>query len=236
MSYQRILLKLSGEALLGTQTASISPQQLTFYAEEIQKVHTLDVEMGIVIGGGNIYRGGEQAQKMGISRVQGDHMGMLATIINGLALHSALEQLNVPSCVMSSWPIASICEPYSQRQALNQLAQGKVLIFVGGLGSPFFTTDSAASVRALEINAQVLLKATSVDGIYTADPKTHPSAQRLPQITFQEAYQQRLRVMDLTAFALCAENNLPIIVFDICQPNHLLKIVQGAKLGTIVHQ
>ena len=234
MSYQRILLKLSGEALIGTQATAISPQQLAFYAQEIQKVHSLNVAVSVVIGGGNIYRGADQASKMGIPRVQGDYMGMLATVINGLALQSALDKVSVPSRVMSSWPMGPVCEPYSQSRALEHLEKRKVIIFVGGLGSPYFSTDSAASVRALEINAQVLLKGTQVDGIYTADPKHDPSAQRLTRVTFQEAYQKQLRVMDLTAFALCAENNLPIIVFDVHQPGHLCGVVQGEKLGTIV--
>lgn len=230
--YQKILLKLSGEALKGTQTHGILPEQLGFYASELALACDLGVSIGIVIGGGNFYRG---AQETGIARVPGDYMGMMATIMNGVALQGALESKGVASTVMSALVDAPLCEPYSQRRALQCLAQGELVIFVGGLGTPYFTTDSAASIRALEIGADVLLKGTSVDGVYTADPKQDAMAQRYDRVSFQEVQDKQLRVMDATAFTLCAENGMPIVVFDVNRPGNLCHVIQGKALGTLIH-
>ena len=232
MVYQTILLKLSGEALMGTQQGGIAPERLAFYAAELAKVYTRGVAIGVVVGGGNFYRG---AQTTAIPRVQGDYMGMLATTMNGLALQSALEKEGVISSVLSSLAAGPVCGLYSPAKARQCLAQGQVVICTGGLGSPYFTTDSAASVRALELGAEVLLKGTRVDGVYTADPRVDPTAQRIGQLTFREAYDRQLQVMDMTAFTLCADNHLPVIVFDVNQPGHLARIVQGDKVGTLLH-
>lgn len=231
MAYQKVLLKLSGEALMGTQAAGIASDKLAFYAHEIAQVHALGIALGVVVGGGNFYRG---VQQQAIPRVQGDYMGMLATVMNGVALQSALKEKAVPSKLFSSLAVGPICDQYSPVKAQKSLAKGRVVIFTGGLGCPYFTTDSAASVRALDMEAEVLLKGTRVDGVYTADPALDPTAQRLSKVTFQEAYERRLQVMDMTAFTLCAEHALPVIVFDINQPGYLLRIVQGEPLGTLI--
>ncbi|KUG06450.1 UMP kinase [Solirubrum puertoriconensis] len=233
MKYNRILLKLSGEALMGRQQYGIDAERLMQYAEEVRAVAQLGVQVAVVIGGGNIFRG-VQAEAFGLDRVQGDYMGMLATVINSMALQSALEKLGIPTRLLSGVTIQRVCEPYIRRRALRHLEKGRVVIFGAGIGSPYFTTDSAASLRAIEVEADVVLKGTRVDGIYTADPEKDPSATRFPQITFDEVMEKNLNVMDMTAFTLCKENNLPIIVFDMNKEGNLLKLVQGETVGTLV--
>ncbi len=233
MKYKRILLKLSGEALMGDKSYGIDPSRLEQYAQEIKKVASLGVQMAIVIGGGNIFRGG-QSERIGIDRVQGDHMGMLATLINGMALQSALEKIGVFTRLLSAIPINQVCEPFIRRRAVRHLEKGRVVIFGAGTGNPYFTTDSAASLRAIEIEADVVLKGTRVDGIYTADPEKNPDAKRYVNVSFEEVFNKGLNVMDMTAFTLCKENNLPIVVFDMNIPGNLLKLVQGEEVGTLV--
>jgi uridylate kinase len=203
------------------------------YAQEIKKVALLGVQVAIVIGGGNIFRGG-QSERIGIDRVQGDHMGMLATLINGMALQSALEKIGVFTRLLSAIPINQVCEPFIRRRAVRHLEKGRVVIFGAGTGNPYFTTDSAASLRAIEIEADVVLKGTRVDGIYTADPEKNPDAKRYVNVSFEEVFNKGLNVMDMTAFTLCKENNLPIVVFDMNIPGNLLKLVQGEEVGTLV--
>ena len=234
MKYKRILLKLSGESLMGEQQFGIDPNRLNQYAEEIKEIVDEGVEVSIVIGGGNIFRG-VQAEASGIDRVQGDHMGMLATLINGMALQSALEKSGVYTRLMSSVNVEAVCEPYIRRRAVRHMEKGRVVIFGAGTGNPYFTTDSAASLRAIEINADVVLKGTRVDGIYTADPEKDPNATKFSKITFDEVYQKGLNVMDMTAFTLCHENKLPIIVFDMDTPGTLRKVLQGEEVGTLVY-
>jgi uridylate kinase len=233
MKYQRILLKLSGEALMGDKSYGIDPNRLEQYAQEIKKVALLGVQVAIVIGGGNIFRGG-QSERIGIDRVQGDHMGMLATLINGMALQSALEKIGVFTRLLSAIPINQVCEPFIRRRAVRHLEKGRVVIFGAGTGNPYFTTDSAASLRAIEIEADVVLKGTRVDGIYSADPEKNPDAKRYVNVSFEEVFNKGLNVMDMTAFTLCKENNLPIVVFDMNIPGNLLKLVQGEEVGTLV--
>ena len=233
MKYKRILLKLSGESLMGDKQYGIDHKRLQQYAEEIKKLYDLKVQVAVVIGGGNIFRG-VQAEQIGIDRVQGDYMGMLATVINSMALQSALEQLGVYTRLLSGINIQQVCEPYIKRRAMRHLEKGRVVIFGAGTGSPYFTTDSAASLRAIEINAEVVLKGTRVDGIYSADPEKFPEAIRYHEVTVQEVLEKGLSVMDMTAFTLCQENNLPIIVFDMNIPGNLLRVVQGDKVGTLV--
>ncbi|GAB4200714.1 MAG: UMP kinase [Thermoflexibacter sp.] len=233
MKYKRILLKLSGEALMGDKSYGIDPSRLEQYAQEIKKVASQGVQMAIVIGGGNIFRGG-QSERIGIDRVQGDHMGMLATLINGMALQSALEKIGVFTRLLSAIPINQVCEPFIRRRAVRHLEKGRVVIFGAGTGNPYFTTDSAASLRAIEIEADVVLKGTRVDGIYTADPEKNPNAKRYVNVSFEEVFNKGLNVMDMTAFTLCKENNLPIVVFDMNIPGNLLKLVQGEEVGTLV--
>ena len=233
MKYSKILLKLSGEALLGTQASIIDTQKLSFYTGEIEKALSLGVSMALVIGGGNIYRGA-RATGLDIPRLQGDYMGMLATAINGIALQSALEKRGIATRLMSSLAVEQVCETYTPQKAIRQLAKGRLIIIVGGLGSPYFTTDSAASLRAVEIGTDVLIKGTKVDGVYTDDPLKNLAAVRLSRLTFQEVYQKKLSVMDMTAFTLCEENNLPIVVFNANHPDHLCKIIQGEPVGTLV--
>lgn len=233
MMYKRILLKLSGEALMGDQQFGISPKKLEEYAKEIKKVVDLKVEVAIVIGGGNIFRG-IQAEKSGIDRAHGDQMGMLATLINGMAIQSALENLGIYTRLMSAIKVEEVCEPYIRRRAVRHLEKGRVVIFGAGIGNPYFTTDSAASLRAVEINADLVLKGTRVDGVYSADPEKDPTATRFSNISFQEVYQKGLNVMDMTAFTLCKENNLPIRIFDMNKPGNLLKLVEGEAVGTLI--
>ena len=234
MQYKRILLKLSGEALMGTQQYGIDPTRLDAYAEEIKKVVDRGVEVAIVIGGGNIFRGVAGASK-GMDRVQGDHMGMLATIINGLALQSALENKDVDTRLQSAIKINEVAEPFIRRRAMRHLEKGRVVIFGGGTGNPYFTTDSAAVLRAIEIEADVILKGTRVDGIYTSDPEKDKSATKFDTISFQDVLSKGLKVMDSTAFTLSQENELPIVVFDMNKKGNLLKIVAGENIGTVVN-
>ncbi|MCU0438973.1 MAG: UMP kinase [Raineya sp.] len=234
MKYKRILLKLSGEALAGDrQEYVINPQILERYAKEIKKVVEKGVQVAIVVGGGNIYRGSE-ADKSGIDKVQGDYMGMLATVINGMAMQNAIEKQGIYTRLMSALKMEQVCEPFIRRRAIRHLEKGRVIIFAAGTGNPYFTTDSAASLRAIEIGANVVLKGTKVDGIYTADPMKDSTATKYNNITFDEAYEKGLNVMDMTAFTLCKENNLPIIVFDMNQEGNLLRIVEGENVGTLV--
>ena len=233
LQYKRVLLKLSGETLMGDQSYGIDPAKLVYYAQEIRKITDIGIEVAIVIGGGNIFRG-LQAKESGIERVQGDYMGMLATCINRIALQGALENEGLYTRLVTAIEMREIAEPYIRRRAIRHLEKRRVVIFSGGTGSPYFTTDSAAALRANEINANVLLKGTRVDGIYTADPEKDPKATKYQNITFKEVISKNLNVMDMTAFTLCNENQLPIIVFDINQPGNLLKTVLGDTTGTIV--
>ena len=233
MKYKRILLKLSGEALMGEQQYGIDTKRLIQYAQEIKGAAELGAEIAVVIGGGNIYRG-VQAESMGLDRVQGDYMGMLATVINSMALQSALEKEGINTRLLSGINIQQVCEPYIRRRAMRHLEKGRVVIFGAGIGSPYFTTDSAASLRAIEIEADVVLKGTRVDGIYSADPEKNPDAVRYENLTFQDVFEKNLNVMDMTAFTLCKENGLPIIVFDMNQPGNLRRLLDGESVGTLV--
>jgi uridylate kinase len=233
MKYKRILLKLSGESLMGDKQFGIDNARISAYALQIKELHQLGVEVAIVIGGGNIFRG-VQAEEGGMDRTHGDYMGMLATMINSMALQSALESVGVTTRLQSAIEMKEIAEPFVRRRAVRHLEKGRVVIFGAGTGNPFFTTDSAASLRAIEINAEVILKGTRVDGIYTADPLKDSSAVKFDQISFDEVYARGLNVMDMTAFTLCKENNLPIIVFDMDTPGNLRKLMEGAHVGTLV--
>jgi uridylate kinase len=233
VKYKRILLKLSGEALMGEQQYGIDSNRLLQYAKEIKEVAALGVEVAVVIGGGNIFRG-VQAEQVGLDRVQGDYMGMLATVINSMALQSALEKLGVYTRLLSGINIQQVCEPYIRRRAVRHLEKGRVVIFGAGTGNPYFTTDSAASLRAIEIEADVVLKGTRVDGIYSADPEKDPDAVFYRNISFKDVFEKGLNVMDMTAFTLCKENGLPIIVFDMNTPGNLKRLVEGEQVGTLV--
>jgi len=234
MKYKRILLKLSGEALMGTRQYGIDPERLAEYAQDIKTITDKGVEVAIVIGGGNIFRGVAGASK-GMDRVQGDHMGMLATVINGLALQSALENAGIQTRLQSAIKINEVAEPFIRRRAIRHLEKGRVVIFGGGTGNPYFTTDSAAVLRAIEIEADVILKGTRVDGIYNADPEKDSNAVKFNFISFDDVLSKGLKVMDTTAFTLSQENNLPIIVFDMNKKGNLLKVVSGEKVGTEVN-
>ena len=233
MKFKRILLKLSGESLMGNKQFGIDNDRLTQYANQIKEIHAMGIEIAIVIGGGNIFRG-VQAEEGGMDRTHGDYMGMLATMINSMALQAAMESVGVQSRLQSAIEMKEIAEPFVRRRAMRHLEKGRVVIFGAGTGNPFFTTDSAASLRAIEINAEVILKGTRVDGIYTADPLKDSSAVKFDQITFDEVYARGLNVMDMTAFTLCKENNLPIIVFDMDTTGNLRKLMEGAHVGTLV--
>ena len=233
MPYKRILLKLSGEALMGDRQYGIDPKRIADYAQEIKAVVEKGIEVAIVIGGGNIFRGLAAASN-GMDRVQGDHMGMLATVINGLALQSALEEIAVQTRLQSAIQINEVAEPFIRRRAMRHLEKGRVVIFGGGTGNPYFTTDSAAVLRAIEIEADVIIKGTRVDGIYTADPEKDANATKFDNISFNEVLSKGLKVMDTTAFTLSQENELPIIVFDMNKKGNLLKIVSGEAIGTVV--
>ncbi len=233
MNYNRILLKLSGEALMGTKGYGIDSKRINDYALEIKKLHKNKIQIAIVIGGGNIFRGVSGSSE-GVDRVQADYMGMLATIINGLALQSALENIDVPTRLQTAINIEAIAEPYIKRRAVRHLEKNRVVIFSAGTGNPFFTTDSAAVLRAIEINADVILKGTRVDGIYTEDPELNDKAIKLDSLSFEDALRLNLKIMDTTAFTLSKENNLPIIVFDMNIKDNLKKVVQGKKIGTKV--
>jgi uridylate kinase len=231
--YKRILLKLSGESLMGGKNYGIDSERLGQYAEEIISIANQGVQVAVVIGGGNIYRG-MQAEGSGIDRVQGDHMGMLATVINSLALQSALEEKGYKTRLMTAIKMEQIAEPFIRRRAVRHLEKGRIVIFGAGTGNPYFTTDTAASLRAIEIEADVILKGTRVDGIYTADPEKDRNATKYERISFSEVYDKGLNVMDMTAFTLCKENNLPIIVFDMNKPGNLGRLVRGEQVGTLV--
>jgi uridylate kinase len=233
MKYKRILLKLSGESLMGDRQYGIDNKQVLQYAQDIKAVKEKGIEIAIVVGGGNIFRG-LSAEKSGMERAQADYMGMLATVINCMAMQNALESIGVETRLQSAIKMEQICEPYIRRRAMHHLEDGKIVIFGAGTGNPYFTTDTAASLRAIEIKADVVLKGTRVDGIYTADPEKDPSATRYDEITFQEVYDKGLNVMDMTAITLCQENKLPIIVFDMNKPGNFMKIAEGEPIGTLV--
>jgi uridylate kinase len=231
--YKRVLLKLSGEALMGDKSFGFDNGVIAQYAKDIKSIAELGVQVAIVIGGGNIYRGMNEAET-GIERAHGDYMGMLATVINGMAMQAGLEKIGVYTRLQSAIKMEQIAEPYIRRRAIRHVEKGRVVIFGAGTGNPYFTTDTAGSLRAIEINAEVILKGTRVDGIYTADPEKVPSAEKFETITFQECITRNLKVMDMTAFTLCMENQLPIIVFDMNKPGNLLRVVRGEKVGTLV--
>ncbi|MDH3870641.1 MAG: UMP kinase [Gammaproteobacteria bacterium] len=233
--YQRVLLKLSGEALMGAQDHGIDPEVIQRIAGEVHNASSGGVQIGLVIGGGNIVRGAGMASR-GMDRVTGDHMGMLATVINSLALQDALEKAGADCRVMSALRINQVCEPYIRGRAIRHLEKGRVVIFAAGTGNPFFTTDSAASLRSIEIDADIMLKATKVDGIYSADPVTNKDATLYDRLTFDEALKRKLAVMDATALVLCNEHNMPVRVFNIFEPGHLGRIVAGDQVGTLVEQ
>jgi uridylate kinase len=231
LRYQRVLLKLSGEALIGGQNFGISQSVLTDLSEAVARTHEMGVQLALVLGGGNFFRGTTQS---GVDRVTADHMGMLATLINSLAMQDALEKRGITTRVLSALEVRQVAEPFVLRRALRHLEKGRVVIFGAGTGNPYFTTDSAAALRAMEIKAEVLLKATKVDGVYTADPMTDPSAQKLERVGYLEALERGLKVMDTTAISLCMDNRLPIVVFNVREPDNLLRIVRGEKVGSLV--
>jgi len=233
MKYNRILLKLSGESLMGDQQYGIDNKQVLQYAKDIKAVLEKGIQIAIVVGGGNIFRG-LSAEKSGMDRAQADYMGMLATVINCMALQNALESVGVDTRLQTAIKMEQICEPYIRRRAIHHLEEGKIVIFGAGTGNPYFTTDTAASLRAIEMKADVVLKGTRVDGIYTADPEKDPTATRFDEISFQEVYDKGLNVMDMTAITLCQENKLPIIVFDMNKGGNFMKIANGEHIGTLV--
>jgi uridylate kinase len=233
MKYKRILLKLSGEALMGEKQFGIDNKRLMQYARDIQEISEMNVEIGIVIGGGNIFRG-VQAEKGGMDRTQGDYMGMLATMINSMALQSALESIGLITRLQSAIEMKQIAEPYIKRKAVRHLEKGRIVIFGAGTGNPFFTTDSAASLRAVEIESDVILKGTRVDGVYDSDPEKNSNALKFDTLTFDQAYDKQLKIMDMTAFTLCKENEIPVVVFDMNNPGNLKKVILGDKIGTLV--
>jgi uridylate kinase len=235
MKYKRILLKLSGESLMGDQQYGIDPKVLEKYANEIKDTLALGVEVAIVIGGGNIFRGIQGVQGGVVDRAQGDYMGMLATVINAMALQGALEKMSIKTRLLSAIKMEQICEPFIRRRAIRHLEKGRVVIFGAGTGNPYFTTDTAASLRAVEIEADLILKGTRVDGVYTADPEKHSDATKFDTITFSEVYERGLNIMDLTAITLCQENKLPILVFDMNREGNLKRLMMGEKVGTLVH-
>lgn len=232
--YQRILLKLSGEALLGKLEYGVDPQVVAFVAEQVKAVTALGVQVGIVVGGGNIFRGMAAATATGMDRATADYIGMLATAMNGLALQDALERAGVPTRVMTAIDMNEVAEPYIRRRAVRHLEKGRVVVFVAGTGNPYFTTDTAAALRAVEIGAEVVLKATKVDGVYDKDPVKHPDAKRYPAITYGQVLVDGLRVLDAAAVSLCMENDLPIVVFDLDAHENILKAVRGEAVGTLI--
>ncbi|HSL89859.1 MAG TPA: UMP kinase [Ignavibacteriaceae bacterium] len=233
LKYKRVLLKLSGESLMGNKGFGISSDVLDFFSDEVKKVYEVGVELGIVIGGGNIYRG-LSAASQGIHRVTGDQMGMLATIINSLALQNAIEKKGIATRLMSSLKMEEVAEPYIRRRAIRHLEKGRVIIFGGGTGHPYFSTDTAASLRAVEIGADVIVKGTRVDGVYDSDPEKNPDALKFEKISYIDILKKNLRIMDLTAVSLCQENNLPMMVFNMDVPGNLLKLVKGEQIGTYI--
>ena len=234
LKYKRVLLKLSGESLMGKNNYGIDPEVLKFFSNEIKKVHDYGVQLGIVIGGGNIYRG-LNAEEQGIDRVTGDQMGMLATMINSLALQNAIEHTGTYSRLMSSIQMHEVAEPYIRRRDIRQLEKGRVVIFGAGTGHPYFSTDTAASLRAVEIEANVIIKGTRVDGVFDSDPEKNPGASRFETISYLDIMKNNLRIMDLTAVSLCKENNLPMVVFNMDKPDNLLKLVSGENIGTVIN-
>ena len=229
--YQRILLKLSGEALLGERQYGVDPAFCAFIARQVEEVHATGVQIGVVVGGGNIFRGMAAAAR-GMDRATGDYIGMLATVMNGLALQDALERAGVPTRVMSAIAMNEVAEPYIRRRAVRHLEKGRVALFVAGTGTPYFTTDTAAALRAVEIGAEVLLKATKVDGVYDADPQTHPDARRYAELEYADLLRDQLKVLDAAAVSLCMENDLPIVVFDLNQPDNITRVAAGEPVGT----
>jgi uridylate kinase len=234
LKYRRVLLKLSGEALMGGEDYGIDPKVIRGMARDIIEAQQAGAQIGVVIGGGNIFRGAGLAAA-GMDRVTGDHMGMLATVINSLAMQDAIEQMGASARVMSAIKINEVCEDYIRRRAVRHLEKGRIAIFAAGTGNPFFTTDSAAALRATEIGAELLLKATKVDGIYDADPKKHKDAKRFEHLSYDEVIQRNLQVMDTAAFALCRDNHVPLRIYDMMQPGALMRILRGEPLGTLVH-
>ena len=234
MKYKRVLLKLSGEALMGEKNYGIDSSLLEKYSQEIKNIHNKGIEIAIVIGGGNIYRGIE-SEESGINRVQGDYMGMMATLINSMALQSHLEKIGCDTRLMSGFNVDQVCEPFIRRKAIRHLEKGRIVIFGAGLGKPYFTTDSTASLRAIEIEANIVLKGTRVDGVYDFDPEKKKDAKKFNEISFNEAYEKNLTIMDMTAFTLCKENNLPIIVFDMNKSGNLINLIEGKKVGTLIY-
>lgn len=233
--YKRVLLKLSGEALLGSKEHGIDAETAASFATEIKEVCQLGVQVAVVVGGGNIFRGQVESEKFGLDRSVADYMGMLATVLNGLALQNALEQISIQCRVMTAIPISSVAEPYIRRRALRHLEKGRVVILVAGTGNPYFTTDTAAALRATELGMDVILKATKVDGVYTADPKKDKSATKFATIRFMDALQRKLKVMDSTAFSMCMDNDMPIVVFNLMQKGNIKRAVCGEKIGTLVN-
>ncbi len=233
MQYKRVLLKLSGEALMGSRQYGLDPQKLKQFAADIKSAVDLGIELALVIGGGNIFRG-KDASEIGIDKVQGDHMGMLATVINGLALQSSIENLGIYTRLISAVRMDQIAEPYIRRRAVRHMEKGRVIIFGAGTGNPYFTTDTAAALRAIEINADIVMKGTNVDGIYTTDPRKESNAVKFDQLSFKEVYENKYEVMDLTAFTLCEENKKPIVVFDMNITGNLVRILKGEAIGTLV--
>ncbi len=233
VTYGRVLLKLSGEALLGDRQYGVDPEFCAFIADQVKHVHALGVQVGIVVGGGNIFRGLAAAAR-GMDRATGDYIGMLATVMNGLALQDALEKAGVPTRVMTAIAMNEVAEPYIRRRAIRHLEKGRVAIFVAGTGNPYFTTDTAAALRAVEINAEVLLKATKVDGVYDRDPMTNEGARRYARLDYADLLRDQLKVMDAAAVSLCMENDLPIIVFDLNQPDNITKVATGEPVGTLI--
>ncbi len=231
--YKKVLLKLSGEALMGDKEFGIDPDRVAAYAEDIKEAFASGVQIAIVIGGGNIYRGME-AEDTGVDRVQGDYMGMLATVINGMALQNALEKIGMQTRLLSAIKMEQICEPYIRRRAIRHLEKGRIIILGAGTGNPYFTTDTAASLRAIEIGADVILKGTRVDGVYSADPEKDKTATMFETITFTDAYKRDLQIMDLTAFTLCQENSVPVIVFNMNKKGNLQRVLKGEHIGTLV--
>jgi len=232
-AFRRVLLKLSGEALMGEREMGIDPTVVKGIGEEIAAVHALGVELAVVVGGGNIFRG-LSASGQGMDRVTADHMGMLATVINALALQDALEKADLATRVLSAIEMREICEPFIKRRAVRHLEKKRIVVFAAGTGNPYFTTDTAAALRAIEVRADAFLKATRVDGIYTADPKKDPKAELLPEVTYQHALEQRLNVLDATAFALCMENRIPILVFNLSKRGNIQRVIQGEHVGSVV--
>jgi len=235
LRYRRVLLKLSGEALMGSGSFGIDPEVVRVLSDELASVHALGVELALVVGGGNIFRG-VKAASAGMDRVSGDHMGMLATLINSLALQDQLEQRGIQTRVLSAIEIRQVAEPFIRRRAIRHLEKGRVIILAAGTGNPYFTTDSAAALRAMEVKAEVLLKATKVDGIFSADPVSNPQATKFPRITYREVLERNLKVMDATAISLCMDNKLPIVVFNIRQDGNIRRVIHGEPIGSVVSE